>query len=340
MATVSIIVPNYNHAAYLPQRIAGILRQTYTNYEVLLLDDASTDDSLAIMQSYQDHPAVRVIVNPQNSGSPFAQWNKGVALAQGELIWIAEADDVAEPDFLKKLTSVLLNNPQVGLVYCQSLYVDEHNEIFGTPLNVHRRLNQELWNNDFIMHGQEMLASYMVIKNVIPNASAVVFRKHLFETIGGAAGHLKIAGDWMTWARMLLISDIGYIAEPLNYFRVHSATVRRKIGRQQQILECVDVQQYIYTHISVPQESKRKVIFELLKYFWQRPERPKPGEFTIDKMLRLVKVVAKLSNHFYATFFFVIGVGSLGVLWLFPSMVTVAQKLYQYLHHVHDDDKY
>ena len=88
---VSVIVPCYNHAPYLKQRIESILNQTYQNFELILLDDVSPDESGEILLSYKDHPKVsHCIINERNSGSTFHQWNKGIALAQGELIWIAE----------------------------------------------------------------------------------------------------------------------------------------------------------------------------------------------------------------------------------------------------------
>ena len=82
---VSVIVPNYNYGRYLTERIESILAQTYQNFELILLDDASSDSSIDILRQYQDHPKVsHCLVNEQNSGSPFPQWQKGIDLAQGE----------------------------------------------------------------------------------------------------------------------------------------------------------------------------------------------------------------------------------------------------------------
>lgn len=330
MALVSIIIPNYNHASYLPKRITSILQQTFTDYEILLMDDASTDNSLTIINTYRNHPKFHILVNTENSGSPFKQWNKGISLAQGELIWIAESDDFTEPHFLEKLTMVLLDNPYVGLAYCQSHYVNEFDEITGTPFDAHKRLHRTLWQEDFVMNGREMLASYMLIKNVIPSASAVVFRKHLFQAIGGAAEDLAIGGDWMTWAKMLLISDLRYVAQPLNYFRVHQTTVRRRLSRQQQIVECVKVQKFICQNIDIRRKSKRKAVLELLKYFWQRPERIRPGEFTLRGFMQIMKDVYHVSGGIHAAIFGMIGLLSLFCVSLFgPPIVRLAQYVYR-----------
>lgn len=98
--TVSIIVPNYNHSKYLNQRLDSILNQTYQDFEVILLDDVSSDNSVEILQAYSKHPKVsHLIVNEQNSGNTFKQWQKGIALAKGTFVWIAESDDFCEPHF-------------------------------------------------------------------------------------------------------------------------------------------------------------------------------------------------------------------------------------------------
>ena len=90
---VSVIVPNYNHAQYLEKRIDTVLNQTYQNIEVIILDDKSKDNSIEVIEQYRNHPKVaQIILNEQNTGSPFKQWDKGISAANGELIWIAESD--------------------------------------------------------------------------------------------------------------------------------------------------------------------------------------------------------------------------------------------------------
>src|SRR3984893_17231816 len=100
---VSVIIPNYNHAAYLRQRIDTVLRQTYQDFEVILMDDCSTDDSRTIISEYSSDPRIRIELNETNSGSTFRQWKKGIALARGEYIWIAESDDYSDERFLEQL---------------------------------------------------------------------------------------------------------------------------------------------------------------------------------------------------------------------------------------------
>src|ERR1700738_1634065 len=111
MPRVSVIVPNYNHARFLRRRMESVLRQTYRDFEVILLDDCSTDESRSILSEYAGDPRVRLEFNEKNSGSPFKQWNKGVALASGEYGWIAESDDYADERLLERLVAVLDHEP-------------------------------------------------------------------------------------------------------------------------------------------------------------------------------------------------------------------------------------
>ncbi len=121
MPTVSVIVPNYNHARYLRQRIESVLRQTYQDFEVILLDDCSTDDSRSILSSYAGDPRVRMEFNEVNSGSTFKQWNKGVRLARGEYVWIAESDDYADDAAVREVgVAYSMRSRRPCSAYCRS----------------------------------------------------------------------------------------------------------------------------------------------------------------------------------------------------------------------------
>src|SRR5688572_4442057 len=101
---VSVIIPNYNHAEYLRNRIDSVLNQTFQDIEVILLDDYSADRSLEILREYSDHPKVsHIVANDANSGSTFRQWEKGIDLAIGDWVWIAESDDWCETTFLESV---------------------------------------------------------------------------------------------------------------------------------------------------------------------------------------------------------------------------------------------
>src|SRR3954470_8154701 len=103
---ISVIVPNYNHSRYLKKRIESILNQTFQNFEIILLDDCSTDKSREIIEQYRNHPKVsHIIINERNSGSTFRQWDKGLQYAKCDWIWIAESDDFSDKYFLSTMVN-------------------------------------------------------------------------------------------------------------------------------------------------------------------------------------------------------------------------------------------
>ena len=129
---VSVIIPNYNHATYLPSRLSSIANQTCSNYEAILLDDASNDNSVSILNSFLSDTRFHLHINTNNSGSTFAQWNKGVALASYEYVWIAESDDVADNFLLESLIKKMEIDSEIVIAYSQSNRINEKDEVSGT----------------------------------------------------------------------------------------------------------------------------------------------------------------------------------------------------------------
>ena len=227
MPKVSVIIPNYNHARFLEKRIKSVLDQTYQDFEVIYLDDASTDNSDQVFAKFASDKRVQAMYNESNSGSPFKQWNKGIRYSQGDYIWIAESDDYADKRLLAELVDRLDNNPTVGLAYCQSWVVDEYDNTTYTSKEWIDFSDKKRWNNDFIDVGNEC-GRHLLFENTIPNASAVLIRRTIYEKAGYVDESMRLCGDWMLWVKMLLISDIAFVAEPLNYYRAHSQTVRNE----------------------------------------------------------------------------------------------------------------
>jgi cellulose synthase/poly-beta-1,6-N-acetylglucosamine synthase-like glycosyltransferase len=230
--TVSVIVPNFNHARFLRKRLDSILAQTYEDFELILLDDCSTDDSRTILREYAPHPRVtHVEFNETNSGSPFKQWNRGVRLAQGKYVWIAESDDYADLRFIERLTTALDGNPEAVLAYCRSWRVNDDDCVAGNGDYYLHHLDAQQWSSDFCMAGSEICRRYFARINPIPNASSVLFRKSIYERVGGADEDLRLCGDWKLWAGMAFTGSVLYVCEPLNYFRCHNLSVRSTLER-------------------------------------------------------------------------------------------------------------
>lgn len=227
---VSVIVPNYNHARYLSKRIESVLNQTFRDIEVILLDDCSSDGSRVIIADYAARDSrIRVVFNEQNSGSTFKQWNKGIALAKGEYIWLAESDDYAHPNFLAELLPQMNADPAVGLAYCDSLSIDEHDTIIEDLKDKFKlEWKTDKWQHEFNQDGKEFIRQFLAHVNMIPNASAVLLRSETLRSVGMADENTRLAGDWLYWLRILFQSRIFYSPHPYNYFRTHTNNVRSK----------------------------------------------------------------------------------------------------------------
>lgn len=228
---VSVIVPNFNHARFLKQRIDSILEQTYQDFDILLLDDASSDGSAALLQQYRSHPKVAgVVVNPHNTGSPYKQWNRGIRQTSGEFVWIAESDDYADPHFLERMLALMDTHPKVGIAFCRSYKVDAESTVFGTTADWTAPLHPTRWDHDYVNNGRDECARWLLRRCIIPNVSSALLRRSALERAGLACDEMRFCGDYFTYVRLLTNDDIGYLAAPLNYFRFSSSSVRTQMS--------------------------------------------------------------------------------------------------------------
>ena len=222
---VSVIVPNFNHARFLRERMDSILKQTVPSIEVILLDDASTDGSVEILRSYaQDARVTHLVVNEHNSGSPFVQWRKGIALARGTWIWIAESDDACATDLVQRLlTKVDQCGGKPGLVYAQSQVIDEAGGRISSMLSHTRDLVPDPFAHDLDLEGVELVRRYLKV-----NASAVLFKRELAmgPDIWEGTATMTMCGDWLFWVRLCQRTRVGFVADELNHFRTHASVSR------------------------------------------------------------------------------------------------------------------
>lgn len=243
MATVSIIVPNYNYHRYLQQRLDSIFAQTFADYEVILLDDASTDDSCALLD-YVNDPRVRHrVYNRNNSGSTFAQWKKGLELAQGEYVWIAESDDYADPRLLETLMTEIRRveakregregkeskeGARVTFAFCGSQQVDADGQVMSANWNHYTDHETHLYA------GEAFVKRWLSFRNRVYNASAVVCRRDDAVACIDAVVKMRYAGDWLFWSLMAERGDVIEVRQELNYFRMHARKVTAESAHRAQ----------------------------------------------------------------------------------------------------------
>lgn len=214
---VSVIIPNYNHALYLDARIQSVLNQTYQNFELIILDDCSTDNSREIIAKYRsDKHIVQVIYNEQNCGKVFTQWKRGIELARGELIWIAESDDVSDLNFLESLVSKFEKHPSLSLAFCKSWMFDNDGNQW--------KANQNTVSEGFY-DGKTFISNVMSNGCIMYNASACLFRKKVFFEIDNTYTTFKASGDRMFWMLICEHGDVYVAEERMNHYRKHGMNV-------------------------------------------------------------------------------------------------------------------
>jgi glycosyltransferase involved in cell wall biosynthesis len=244
---VSVIVPNYNYANYIEARLRSVTDQKYPIYELIVLDDNSTDDSVARVTAFLKDTGIphQLVVNEKNSGSVFRQWQNGVELARGDLVWIAEADDLAHPDFLA--STVARFEPDVVMSYCQSRQIDEHGAVLCDDyLDYVADLGAQRWQTAYRAAGSDEIAQALFLKNTIPNVSAVVFDRQALKAVleihGEEIMSYRNAGDWVTYLRLMEAGDIAFTPDALNDHRRHSNSVTIGNANQRHLDEIVRVQ--------------------------------------------------------------------------------------------------
>jgi glycosyltransferase involved in cell wall biosynthesis len=261
---VSVIVPNYNYARYLGQRLESIWSQTYPIYELIVLDDASTDDSEAVLDGLRRSAgrSFELVRNTTNSGAVARQWALGVERARGELVWLAEADDFADPTFLATVVPAF-DDPGTVLSYAQSRQVDEHGAVIdGSYLAYVADIDPQRWQHDYRRPGPEEIAEALAVKNTIPNVSAALFRREALARVlhadAEAMATYRNCADWLCYLKLLQQGSLSFSARPLNNHRRHRGSVTLSAADRRHLDEIADLQRVARTLVPVSAERQQQ----------------------------------------------------------------------------------
>ena len=259
---VSVIVPNYNHSKYLKERIDSILNQSYQDFELIILDDCSTDDSVSVINQYRSNAHVsHVLINDKNSGSPFIQWEKGINLSLGDYIWIAESDDVAHQDFLKILMSKMEIFPNAVVAFSHSFFIDSEGNVLDMDYHTNTAADYIL-RHDGLLFTRKILTKQCYIYNV----SMTVFRKDAYIHVDKAFQKLRFCGDWLFWAEMCMQGDVVEVCRPLSFFRQHSNKVTARAGQTGD--DWRDVSKVLHRFIAPPRPLLKGVRRHIFRGRW------------------------------------------------------------------------
>jgi glycosyltransferase involved in cell wall biosynthesis len=221
---VSVIIPNFNYAQYLPQALDSVLAQTYRETEIIVVDDESTDDSEAVVSKYGGR--VRFI-KQKNQGVSAAR-NRGVAASHGDLIAFIDADDAWLPAKLDKQVPRILADPDVGLVHCAVEQVGPS----GASLGSLRDGMEGSVSTEFLLFQRPV---------VIAAGSTALIPRKVFEEVGGFDTRLSTSADWDLCYRIALKWKVAFVAEELVKYRIHTSNMHANIKRMEHdMLLCYD----------------------------------------------------------------------------------------------------
>ena len=272
---ISVVIPNYNYEKFMLQRLYSILYQTVKIDEIIILDDCSTDNSRKlideIVEKLKDYINIKKIYNETNSGSAFKQWEKGFNFAKGDYVWIAEADDYSEKNFLKTVIKPLKKYDDIKISYVDTAFIDKDGYV------IMRSIKPEIdilktghWDKDFINNGIDEISDYAYLNCTIANVSSVLFKNDNYSSYFKESGKFKQAGDWLFYVNVISQGKIAYSNKPINYYRVHGNNVTSVTKKQTHFNEIVKIHDKISKIIKLNKKQKKNINerYKFLKKVW------------------------------------------------------------------------
>ena len=211
---ISVLIPTYNYARFLPEAIESVLEQDYRDFEVLISDDDSTDGSAGILRNYANRdPRIRVVVQPRNLGM-VANWNWCLTQARGEYVKFLFGDDrLACAHALRRLAQMLDDHPSAVLAASTRQLIDEHSRPLGRRDDI---------AHEGLVAGRDVARRCLLqFKNCIGEPSTVIFRRAAVA-VRSFSTHYRQAVDLDMWLYLLRGGNLVYTHEPLSHFRCHA----------------------------------------------------------------------------------------------------------------------
>lgn len=232
---VSICIPTYNGARWLGEALESALAQSYSPLEILVADDASTDDTLALARSYSD-PRLRIVAGEQNRGL-VGNWNRSVELARGEWVKFLFQDDLLRSDCVAKMVAAGESAPNVGLVFSRREILLEKPDD-PTARNWKEQygiLDTQFERLEAVNNGRDLFEQYLrhgFRMNFLGEPTAVMVRREWFQRLGGFHTRMHQGPDFEMWVRVMFYANVAFLAEPLCVFRYHAASTSLANHRQ------------------------------------------------------------------------------------------------------------
>lgn len=222
MSKVSVIIPTYNSARYLPEAIESVIGQTYQDFEIIVVDDGSTDNTQEVVENALQGYSNKILYFYQENQGHAITRNVGIRHSVGEYIAFLDADDKWAPNKLERQMTYLDGHPTVGHVHCARIRVDKDGDLLPTP-----RVSIQFLSGNIFYH--------LLLRKAHICTSSVVCRKECLNNVGYFDEHFpdKIGGeDRDLWLRIAKKYPIGYIDEPLVYYRYFTNSLSKTRGRE------------------------------------------------------------------------------------------------------------
>jgi glycosyltransferase involved in cell wall biosynthesis len=226
---VGVLVPTYNHALFVYSRVLSILEQSFQEFHIYIIDDGSSDNSFSILKQFEGDKRVTLLRSEIPSGSPFSYYWDFFTTKNHEYWWIAESDDLAEPNLLKSLVDVLNCNSTLSYAFCSSIIIDNRNNITGSAITyLETHFPEVNWKQNQIINKESGL-SMLSKGQIVPNLSSLLFRTSSLNIQElKRIKKFKLAGDWFFVILLQCQGGGYYLTNQMNYFRYHETTARLK----------------------------------------------------------------------------------------------------------------
>ena len=276
---ISVVIPNYNYENFLMPRIYSILAQTEKIHELIILDDCSKDNSRKlidnIVEKISPYIKVQKIYNEENSGCAFKQWKKGFALATGDYVWIAEADDCCDKTLLKNIVKPIKQDKNIYISYADTAFINAWDKIILPTIKPEidiRKTNH--WESDFVDNGLEEIKNYTFLNCIIANVSSCIIKRDNYDDIFEKIIEYKQAGDWLFYVSVMKKGDIAFCNKPLNYYRLHGNNVTSVTKKQKHFDEIVRIHGEIRNMIEMTpwHEEEIQKRYDFLTRVWDLGE--------------------------------------------------------------------
>ncbi|MDI9320107.1 MAG: glycosyltransferase [Phycisphaerales bacterium] len=223
---VSIVVICYNHASFIEECLGSVLKQKYTNWELIIADDASTDNSVALIQNWINTTGVNVTTNfHQKNTGVGTVLNECLALSTGNYLKFIAADDVLHPELIEKAVNFFEHaSNDYGVVFSNAQYINEKSEVQAKTIIPQGKTIPTGW-----------IRTALPLSNFIP-APAVVIKKEVYQKIGNYNPDIQI-DDYDCWLRASISFQFHYIDEPLVYYRIHGNNISHSIDFSNDMIE-------------------------------------------------------------------------------------------------------